>query len=242
MADPVEPPAEQSEALAADSAVGGLLRSPAAVALVIGVALLTVVHYHGNLAWLGTLGVRMPERAQLFGWFGFNFLCLFVVPALLARLVLGKPLRDLGLRIGDARLSLRYAAIFAAVAIPVILIASRWDCFQHYYPRYPWARDDWRLLLLAQGGWLVYFFAWEFFFRGFLLFSLAERFGALAIVVQTVPFVMMHFPKPEGESFAAIIAGLALGWMAYRTRSCLGPWLLHWVCSAAMACAVVLWP
>ena len=231
MAAPVEPPAEPSKPPQREDSLASLLGSLPTVVLVLATALLTLVYYHGRFDWLA-------PRARLFGWFGFNFVCLFVVPVLLWRFVLGRPLRDLGLRVGHLRQTLRYAAVFGAVAIPVILIASRWDAFQAYYPRYLWARDDWRLLLLAQGGWLVYFFAWEFFFRGLLLFSLEERFGALAIVVQTVPFVMMHFPKPEGESFA----GLALGWMAYRTRSCLGPWLLHWVCSAAMACAVVFWP
>jgi membrane protease YdiL (CAAX protease family) len=235
MAGPLEPPAEQAEAAAGERGLVGLLTSRATIILVVGVALLGLVYYHGHFHWL-------QPRARLFGWFGFNLVCLFVVPVLLSWLVLRRSPRELGLRVGDWRLGLRYAGIYAAIAIPIILVASRWPSFQHYYPRYPWAREDWRLLLLAQGGWLVYFFAWEFFFRGFLLFGLAERIGALAIVVQTVPFVMMHFPKPEGESFAAIGAGLALGWMAYRTRSCVGAWLLHWVCSAAMAVAVVYWP
>ncbi len=235
MAAPVEPPTEPGDPSHHEDSLAKLLRAPATIILVVATALLTLAYYHGNFDWLA-------PRARLFGWFGFNFVCLFVVPAVLWRVVLGRRLSELGLQLGDLRQTLRYAALFGAVAIPVIVVASRWDAFQAYYPRYPWAREDWRLLLLAQSGWFVYFFAWEFFFRGFLLFALEERIGALAIVVQTVPFVMMHFPKPEGESIAAIFAGLALGWMAYRTRSCLGPWLLHWVCSAAMACAVVFWP
>ncbi len=76
------------------------------------------------------------------------------------------------------------------------------------------------VILIGMAGWLVYFFAWEFHFRGFLLGVLKRRFGILAIVIQTVPFVMMHFGKPSSESLAAVVAGIALGWWAYRSRSC----------------------
>ena len=40
-------------------------------------------------------------------------------------------------------------------------------------------------------------FAWEFLFRGFLLFALADLFGPYAMWIQTVPFAMAHFGKPE---------------------------------------------
>lgn len=224
-----------------DARSGGILSTladaPALVSL-LSAALLVIVFYHrGNFAWL-------PEpalRARL-GWFGLNLLCLFVVPALFARLVLRRCLAELGLRLGDWRLSLRFAALYGGITIPLILLASRWGDFQAYYGQYLWGRADIPLLVVAELGWLVYFFAWEFFFRGFLLFTLGERFGSVAIAMQTVPFVMMHFTKPEAESFAAIIAGVALGWWAWRTRSFVGPWLLHWLCSATMILSVLFWP
>jgi membrane protease YdiL (CAAX protease family) len=52
---------------------------------------------------------------------------------------------------------------------------------------------------------------------------------------------MMHFAKPEVEAFAAIIAGMALGWMAYRGKSMLGAWALHWAVAISLDLLVVLW-
>jgi len=54
-----------------------------------------------------------------------------------------------------------------------------------------------------------------------------------------VPFVMMHYNKPALESYGAIIAGVALGLMAYRSKSFIGCWLLHWAVAVAMY-AVIL--
>lgn len=216
----------------------GLLRDPIVIVVLVSTAMLLVVYYHrGDFGWLPF----KAQRARL-GWFGLNFLCLFVVPALLTTLVLKRSLADIGFTVGDWRLSLRYAALYGAVTIPVVLVASRWPSFQAYYGRYLWGREDIPWLLIFHAGWLVYFFAWEFFFRGFLLLMLGERFGAAAIALQTMPFVMMHFPKPEMESVAAIVAGVALGWWAWRTRSFIGPWLLHWACSAVMILSVLFWP
>lgn len=215
-----------------------LLCDPTTLTVVLATALMLVVFYHrGNFAWL-------PVRLQMarIGWFGLNFVCLFVVPALFTALVLRRPLADVGLRVGDWRLSLRFAALYGGITIPVILIASRFGAFQAYYANYSWGADEVGLLVVSLLGWAVYFFAWEFFFRGFLLQALGWRFGVFAVPLQMMPFTMAHFTKPEAESAAAIIAGLALGWWAWRTRSFVGPWLLHWVCSTVMILSVFLWP
>ncbi len=203
--------------------------------LLIGTVLLAIVYYHGHIT-------ALPPRAELFGWFGINFGVLFVVPALIITLIWKQSLRRYGLQWGRAGAWTNYLLLYALVLVPVLIIASRIPVFQQYYPRYQWAKTDVSALLLSIGGWGVYFFAWEFFFRGFLLNLLAPRYGAFAIVVQTVPFVMMHFPKPELECFAALVAGLALGLMAYRGKSFMGAWLLHWGAATAMDLLVIFWP
>jgi uncharacterized protein len=215
---------------------GSLTAVQEAAALVLGATMLAVVNYHGSL------GLAPWDRRQLFVWFGVNFVCLFLVPALLVTLVWRRSLSDFGLALGNWRWWLKPALAFLAVMVPVVVIASRWPAFQDYYPRYRWARADMGAFLLSEAGWLAYFFAWEFFFRGFLLFTLAPRLGALAIFVQMVPFVMAHFPKPEAEAFSAIIAGVALGAMSYYGRSFVGTWLLHWTVAALMDAMVVIWP
>ena len=216
---PIQPGASLREA-------GGLL---------LGTVLLAIVYYHGHIA-------ALPGRAELFGWFGINFLVLFVVPALIITLIWKQSLRRYGLQWGRAGAWTNYLLLYALALVPVLIIASRIPVFQQYYPRYQWAKTEVSALLLSIGGWGVYFFAWEFFFRGFLLNLLAPRYGAFAIIVQTVPFVMMHFPKPELECFAALVAGLALGLMAFRGKSFVGAWLLHWGAATAMDLLVIFWP
>ena len=82
-------------------------------------------------------------------------------------------------------------------------------------------------ILIWEAGYAVQFFALEFFFRGFLLFALAKRFGAHAIFIMTLPYVMIHFGKPVVETFAATLAGIALGTLALRTRSIFGGVVIH---------------
>jgi membrane protease YdiL (CAAX protease family) len=69
---------------------------------------------------------------------------------------------------------------------------------------------------------------WEFFFRGWLLFGFARRFGPDALWLQAVPFALAHIGKPEVETFSTIFGGFAFGWIAYRTRSFVWPFLVHW--------------
>ena len=71
-------------------------------------------------------------------------------------------------------------------------------------------------------------FGWEFFFRGFMLFAFARKFGAEALWLQAVPFAMAHIGKPEIETLSTIFGGFVFGWVAYRTRSFVYPFLIHW--------------
>ena len=75
---------------------------------------------------------------------------------------------------------------------------------------------------------LLYYTAWEFYFRGFLLFSLKDRFGAMeAVIIQTVPSCLIHLNKPPGELFGSIVVGIVFGALAVRTGSFWYGWILH---------------
>jgi membrane protease YdiL (CAAX protease family) len=208
--------------------------------LLLSLVLLWVVYFHG---WSGRLDLHWQRLA----WFGINFLVLFVVPALVIKFVFHQRLADYGVRLGEPRIWGRYLLGFAALMIPVIILASRLPSLRDYYPMYEYARigrfpgasAGW--FALSSLGWLVYFFSWEFFFRGWMLNLLLPRYGGIAIVVQTIPFTLMHFPKPEAEAISAIVAGVALGIMAYRGKSMIGTWLLHWGVAFLMDLLVVVW-
>lgn len=205
-----------------------------AVILTLGVFMLLLVHYT-PFGWV-------PGRYQLFGWFGLNFLLLLIVPLLVIRFVFKEHPRDYGFQMGDVPLWGKYLGLFLLVFIPCAAIVSRLPQFNQFYPRYFYARENHLLMIPSILGWGVYFVAWEFFFRGFMLHGLGRRLGGIAIFIQMVPFTMAHFPKPELESVGAIIAGVALGLMAWRSKSFVGTWLLHWLAATALDVFVVFWP
>ncbi len=77
-------------------------------------------------------------------------------------------------------------------------------------------------------------FSWEFFFRGFMLFGLKQRFGNYSILIQTIPFAVMHYSKPFPEAIGSIVAGLFLGVLAFETRSFIYGAAIHWLVAMTM--------
>ncbi len=55
-----------------------------------------------------------------------------------------------------------------------------------------------------------------------------RSFGTNGLWLQAVPFALAHIGKPSIETFSTIFGGFAFGWLAYRTRSFVYPFLLHW--------------
>jgi len=206
-----------------------------AVILVLSAVLLTVAHYHGGYAWL-------PPRYQIYGLCGFNVVLFLVVPALVTRLAFREPLSQYGFGLGRPRVWGKDLLLLSLVLLPMCYLASRLPGVQAAYPRYrPALAEPWLLVpsTLAFGA---YGFAWEFFFRGFLLFGLKRRFGPTAIFIQLVPFVMAHYQKGEAESFASILGGVIFGVLAWRGESFLGAWLLHWMVATSINLFVMFGP
>jgi uncharacterized protein len=170
-----------------------------------------------------------PLTAQAW-WVGGNTLCWVVIPLFIAA-ALRNRLSQLGLSWGKGRSSLFtiYGPLFLLMA-PVIFWASSQPNFQQTYPLLRLAAGDrysWSILL---GFWALYlwqFFTVEFFFRGFILFSLERYIGQLAVAVAVIPYCVIHFHKPWPEALGSIAAGLVLGWLALHTRSIWGGVLLH---------------
>jgi membrane protease YdiL (CAAX protease family) len=168
-------------------------------------------------------------------WALWTITLFFIVPALLVRLVFRHRLRDYGLNLAiKGQHWWLYSALFAAV-FPVVLLAAARPDFQNIYPFYRGAfRATGGAILAWETAYLTQFFALEFFFRGFLVLGLARGIGRASIFVAMVPYCMLHYHKPPAEAFAAIIAGLVLGEVAYRTRSIAGGVIVHISVAATM--------
>jgi membrane protease YdiL (CAAX protease family) len=111
--------------------------------------------------------------------------------------------------------------------LPFVLLVAQQDQFLRTYPFYKYANQSVRHFLAWQFLYAVQFLALEFFFRGYMLKGLRHKFGYGAIFVMIVPYCMIHYPKPLPETLGAILAGIALGTLAMRTRSIWGGVLIH---------------
>lgn len=152
-------------------------------------------------------------------WFLGDFLVYFILPVVVIKLVLRRPLREFGLQIGDVSAGLKYTSIFVAFMIPLIWFVSSGEAFKAAYPHLALAKQSWNIFLIYEIGMLLYMFAWEFIWRGFTLFGLEEKLGGYAVMVQMIPFVILHNGKPPLETFSSILGGIALALLALRTRS-----------------------
>ena len=67
---------------------------------------------------------------------------------------------------------------------------------------------------------VLYMFCWEFFFRGFMLFGMAQGIGPVAaILLQTVIFGAAHWGKPMPEFYSSFAGGALLGWFCWKEKS-----------------------
>jgi uncharacterized protein len=154
------------------------------------------------------------------GW--FSALLYFALgPVLVILLFLRRNPLDYGLRWGNARIWGKYVGIFCLIAAPVLFFASSSPEFQKYYRVENFNLASYFLINFAS------LFASEFLFRGFLIFGLKDRFKEGAILIQMVPFVLVHLGKPELETVSTIVTGILFGYIVYRGNSFWPAFIIH---------------
>jgi membrane protease YdiL (CAAX protease family) len=150
-----------------------------------------------------------------------NYLFYYVVlPVLVILVFLRDNPMDYGLRIGHYRIWLYYVILTVVVSFPLLLISSRFTSVSQYYAR----QFNYYEFLTST---VPELFAWEYLLRGFLLFGLKKQFGQSSIIIQMVPFVLLHLGKPELETLSCVITGLWFGWIAYRGKSFWPAFIIH---------------
>ncbi|MBC7900875.1 MAG: CPBP family intramembrane metalloprotease [Saprospiraceae bacterium] len=146
----------------------------------------------------------------------------FVIPAAVIKLSYRENLGDYGLRLSIEKGFWKLFALCSVVILPLVYWMSLTSSFAAKYPFFQVYNGDpylssaffvWESIYFAQ------FFGLEFFFRGFLVHSLKPAFGIYSIFIMTVPYCMIHFGKPPAETFAAIFAGVFLGWLSLKNGS-----------------------
>ncbi len=144
----------------------------------------------------------------------------FMLPVLVILLILKDNPLDYGLRIGDCRVWLCYVILTVIVSFPILLMSCRFSSLNQYYT----LQFNFHEFFIST---VPELFAWEYLLRGFLLFGLKKKFGQASIIIQMVPFVLLHLGKPEVETLSCILTGLWFGWIAYRGRSFWPAFIIH---------------
>lgn len=173
-------------------------------ATIFSTLLLMVDHYHKLTAY------KYWDRVILY----------LVIPMLVILILFRESPKEYGFTFGDWKLGLAYTALGILFMAPIIYwLGSGNPSMQEYYKRFlpglPWTT-------------FLDLIGWEFIFRGWLLFAYSRKMGANALWLQAVPFALAHVSKPEVETLSTIFGGFAFGWVAYRTRSFIWPFLIHW--------------
>lgn len=151
-----------------------------------------------------------------------QLLLFFAVPLFVVALLFRESPTKYGLGAGKWKEGLIWTAIGVGIMAPILWFLGRTPAMQQYYEQ---SRGCFPILW----NWGVEMLAWEYIWRGFLLFALLRVMGpGPAILIQAIPFAFMHLGKPEFETFTTPIGGACFGFVAWRTNSFLYPCLIHW--------------
>jgi membrane protease YdiL (CAAX protease family) len=193
--------------------------------------LLTIYRYHAYPGFFTPdfdFGISADQNVSINQFIRF-FGLFFVLPALYIKLVMKRPLKDFGLGLGDYKLGLKILAVLIPVIFIAIYFAAGMPDVRSEYPLAKSLMQDQSHIWFYELAYIIfYYIAWEFYFRGVLLFGLKDRFGVFnAILIQTISSCLVHIGKPEGEIIGSIIVGIIFGMIAYRTRSIWYVFILH---------------
>ena len=170
-----------------------------------------------------TLLIIISGYRSIFSYQIFDHIFLFLlVPLLLIILFFRENPAQYGFRIGNWKAGLLFTLIGWVATFIIAIVAAQTNDFRAYYG----SQTKPLFQLIIDNG--LDLFGWEFLFRGFLLFALIPICGPYAILLQAVPFTIAHIGKPELETLSCIFGGSLLGFIAWRTRSFLYPFLIHW--------------
>ena len=182
---------------------------------VVGISTLVLV-----LKYYYPLNIDFPRATELIYY--------LLIPLAAGFLIFRDKPWDYGIRIGRLKASIILTAVCLAAMALILYGAGKMPEFRSYYHT---SAIDWSELLLNTA---LYMFAWEFLTRGYMLFGLEKSIGKSAVFVQAIPFVLLHLGKPFLETLLCIPGGFILGYVAYKTRSFLPCFIIHFGIYAMM--------
>ncbi len=206
----------------------------AVVALVYCAVMLTAMEYffipprlESILSGPGVGGWYEPSLMAGLGWSLSCLIGFALIPMLLLKFS-GQSVASHGFAAKGFFSHLWVYLLLYVLMVPLIYLASLQPDFKNLYPFIPEAKKSLPVYFSWELAYVLQFFCLEFFFRGYLLYMLERHMQKwVAIAVMVVPYTMIHFHKPFPETYGAVIAGMALGYLSLKYRSWLGGAVLH---------------
>lgn len=207
-------------------------------------AVLPTIHvYFGSMAFIQRTFPNIDSFGAALYMFISMFIWLGLLPLLIVHFVFNEPLTNYGLQVGNWRQGMAATLVFLAIiAIFLLYPSSQAADFRQVYPFDRGAGRSLQAFVRFEAlRGLLFYSAWEFFFRGFMLFGLRKYVGDwLAICIQTIPSCLWHIGLPPGEILASIPAGIFFGIMAFRLNSILWVFLLHYFIGLVLDLLIVI--
>ncbi len=182
--------------------------------------------FHSEVqSWIGEASV-ISLWENLY-WIVGDFCCFFIFPWFIIKIIFKEKLKHYGLKtilVYDASKYLLPTLLFILV---ISWFITSIESISLTHPILFEAKYNWNWFVVFELILFVYIFAWEFLWRGYMLFGLEQKFGWYAVFIQTIPFVILHNGKPAVETLSAIAGGIILGIIAIKTRTILYGVILH---------------
>lgn len=189
-----------------------------------------------------------------------GFVLVVLVPILLIKFVYRQDLRDFGLGLPRRErwpLAALATGLLLVLSLPLFYLGARDAGMQATYPLYRGSFDGPGQFLIYEAGYLFFFIAIEFIFRGYLLFGLFQArdrdalpgtdglpgpfvFGYYAIFISMLSYTAWHLGKPTPELWGTLAWGIATGTVVLAVRSVWPVVLVHWLLNVFLD-AVILW-
>ncbi len=202
------------------------VQSPTAVVVTLVAAACYVAYHYGPNAARWAARGRGPAASFHLQRVG-GVVLLGLVPGLVAWQLPGG-WADYGWGLTNAKMAAAFVGAVVVVILPTLALASRGPKFRDDYPQMRGVTWDGRLRAHNFTTWTLYLFAYEFFFRGFLLFPLAAAFGAWpAIAITTIAYAYAHLPKNAAETVGTLPMGVIFGAVALYTGGFWAPFVAH---------------
>ncbi|MFT5523944.1 MAG: membrane protease YdiL (CAAX protease family) [Pirellulaceae bacterium] len=197
----------------------------------------TVEFYLNSIAAVGQ-DARSQSNAAVYQFVSCLVL-LGVIPSLIVTLVFRERLVDYGVGLGNRLLTIRSFLIAAPAFAFFGYLSTMAPGMDEAFPINKQAGTTTTLWFHAC-TYALFYLGWEFHFRGFLQFGLADSMGRpSALLVQVVASSLLHIGQPLTESIAAIAGALLWGWLAYRTKSILSGMLQHILLGLVVDAAII---